>query len=66
MRIRSSLLIGLASAAVLIGSSGVVLIATSAAADAAGSPGKARRPVSRRRLIAGHNAWLAYRHVRTA
>lgn len=120
MRIRCSLLIGLASATVLIGSSGIVLIATSAAADAAGSPGKARptglsAPVihesftplpcsgtpehrttlqmegcaeqqilssdkqidalnkaifgklsatdARRRFIAGHNAWLAYRHA---
>ena len=112
MRTRSSLLLGLASA--------VVLIATSAAADAAASPGQARvaklsPPVirdpftplpctgapghrttlqmegcaekqilasdkridalneaifgrlsdsaARRRFIAGHNAWLAYRHA---
>jgi len=49
MRIRSSWLIGLASAAVLIATSAVVVIATSPAADAAGSPGQASRPVSRRR-----------------
>lgn len=120
MPTRSSLLIGVASTTVAIATSAVVLIATSAAADAARSPGQAR-PASlsppaihesftplpcagaprhrttlqmeacaerqilssdkqidalnsaifgklfdaaaRRRFIAGHNAWLAYRHA---
>ena len=42
MRTRYSLLLGLASASVLIATSAVVLIATSAAAGASGSPGQAR------------------------
>ncbi|HUA69991.1 MAG TPA: lysozyme inhibitor LprI family protein [Solirubrobacteraceae bacterium] len=119
MRTRSSLLLGLASAAALIATSAVVL-STTAAAGAAGSPGHARLaklapPVihesftplpctgapghrttlemegcaeqqiltsdkridalnqeifgklfdaaARRRFIAGHNAWLTYRHA---